>query len=300
MENKEIQLQTEIGINHSEVSYAEGIDVPIESSNIFLIEGFRKKERRNINENIIDSFQENLKDLKKGYPEKTILGILQFKKGITKTKEQITNAIKCTLFDGSDGVCIYETNPHQDFESLNQEVNEYLNMARDKQKYFVLEMDGEDLLEKINLLLHKNISNFVLIAGAYNDEDLWRQSIESILKKKGKSIVVFPKRMHPTTKKSYMEKAITYGANVVVHGALFGGSSEQEKKNLFLDSNDMIYKEIEMLPKTNMVFSNEALVNFLGQYGKIHDWEYRASRISSLMEGTIFCEANKRTIILEA
>lgn len=57
MENKEIQLQTEIGINHSEVSYAEGIDVPIESSNIFLIEGFRKKERRNINENIIDSFK---------------------------------------------------------------------------------------------------------------------------------------------------------------------------------------------------------------------------------------------------
>ena len=300
MTNQKIQLQTEIGMNHSEVSYAEGINMPVESSNLFLIEGFRRKDRKNLNENMIESIQEELRNLKTGYPDKTILGVLQFKKGITKTKEQITNAIKCTLFDESDGVCIYETNPNQEIESFSQEVDEYLDMVKERQKYFVLEMNGEDLLEKINLVLSKGTNKFVLIAGDYKNEDLWRQSIESISAKKGKVIVVFPKRMHPTTKEAYMKKVIVYGANIVVHGALFGGNSEKENPNLFLDSTDMIYKEKGMLPKTNTIFSNETIVNFLAQYEKISDWEYKASRIVSLIEGTIFCDANKRTIILEA
>lgn len=290
-------LETELAYNKQEVDISNNLGIAdIPSSHIFVIESCRKKERRNLTVDVAEMVQKDIAETMAKYSEKTILGLVQFKKGITKTHEQIENAMKCNLFNGSDGVCLYETNPQQMMTDLKIELPSFLKIADDFDKYFVIEMDGNEVLEKVNFILSLGIKNFILIAGNYKDEQLWQQVIKSVLSEKGKSIVLLPKRMHPITKKSYIDMMIEYGASIVVHGMAFGGGKSENV--LFLDSSDITYKVKSALPNTNLLFSDEALSNLADAYEGNRKKEYAISRVCSLKEGILFCKTNRRKIVI--
>ena len=149
-----LDLYTEVCFNSKELEIANSLGlVDLFGSYAFVIENCRKKERNNLNINFPNLVQEDIAEVKNKYPNKNVLGIIQFKKGITKTDEQIRNAINCGVFEGSDGVCFYETNPLQNLEGLEKDYSKFIDLAEDYKKYFVIEMDGEDVLKKINFLL---------------------------------------------------------------------------------------------------------------------------------------------------
>lgn len=295
----EIILQTELCHSKQEVDFTNNFGITeIKGSHIFVIEPCRKKERRQLTENVAEIVQNEATDLKTRYKDKIVLALVQFKKGITKTKEQVKMAMKCSLYDGSDGACLYETNPLQNLKKLTEEVSEFLEMTKKHEKYFVIEMDGEDVLEKVNFLLSKGIKNFILIAGDYKNQELWRRVIvSSILRENGEAMVLLPKRMHPVTKKSYIEMMVDFGATIVVHGMAFGGG--ENTGNKFLDSIDMFYKNKLDLPKTHSLIANTTFSDLADVYERNPQKEYELSRVCSLSEGRIFCDANRRTIIIE-
>jgi len=294
----EIILETELCFNKQEVDFANGLGITeIPSSHLFVIENCRKKERRNLNEDFVELVQEDIGKLKSKYPKKKVLGLVQFKKGMTKTNNQIEIAMKCSIFNGSDGACLYEKNPLQNFEELKTDLPNLLRITKNHERYFVIEMDGEDVLEKVNLVLQNKVKNFILIAGDYNNDTLWRQVIIStILANSGKAIVVLPARMNTRTGKSFIEKVETYGATIVVHGMPFGGGKPKEVK--YLDRTDMFYKGSSSLPITHSLKTDSEFRSLFSTYKGVKQSEYELSRICSLVEGRLFCEANRRTIVV--
>ena len=294
----EILLETELCYNKQEVDFANGLGITeIPSSHLFVIENCRKKERRNLTEDFVELVQGDIVGLKNQYPEKKVLGLVQFKKGMTKTDTQIEMAIKCSIFDGSDGACLYEKNPLQNVESLKADLPNLLKITKGHERNFVIEMDGEDVLEKVNLVLHNKVKNFILVAGDHNNETLWRQVIvSSILANNGKAIVLLPARMNTRTGKSFIEKVETYGATIVIHGMPFGGGKTTEAK--FLDKTDMFYKRASLLPVTHSLKTDSTFSDLFDTHQGIKQKQYELSRVCSLTEGRLFCEANRRTIVV--
>jgi hypothetical protein len=294
----EITLETEVCYNHQEDDLAEKIGISeVSGSHFFVIENCRRKERRNLNDELAERIQEEVAVKKSKYPNKIVLNIIQFKKGLTKTDEQIQSAIKCNLFEGSDGVCLYEHNPLADVKELSKKLPEMIDKSEGNEIYFVLEMDGEDVLEKVNLLLETGIRNFILIAGNYSDENLWRQVIvSSIIRENGKAIVLLPARMNTKSKKSFIEHATIYGATIVVHGLPFGGGSSETK---FLDKSDMIYKNKNSLPETHSIKTNPVFSSLADTFVANSRNEYEFSKVCSLTEAKLFCEANRRQITID-
>jgi hypothetical protein len=97
-----------------------------------------------------------------------------------------------------------------------------------------------------------------------------------------------------------MEQAIINGASIVCHGMLFGGGDKpDDRKILFLDCKDMFYKLKSQLPQSNILISENIFSDLADMYESNLDMEYNLSRICALREGSIFCDAHKRTIILE-
>jgi hypothetical protein len=294
----DIILETEVCYNNKEDDIAQELGISeVSGSHLFVIENCRKKERKNLTDELAETIQEEVAVKKSKYPEKIVLNIIQFKKGITKTDEQIESAIKCNLFEGSDGVCLYENNPLASVEELGNKLPALIEKSEGYEIYFVIEMDGEEVLEKITLLLETGIRNFILVAGSYSNDNLWRQVIvSSILREEGKAIVLLPARMNTKTKKSFINHAMNYGATIVVHGIPFGGGSSETK---FLDRTDMLYKIKDLLPethsiKTNIVFSDLANTFLTNSRG-----EREFSKICSLTEARLFCEANRRQITID-
>lgn len=295
----EITLETEVCYNNQEDNLAEKIGLSeVSGSHFFVIENCRKKERRNLNNDLSERIQEEVAIKKNKYPNKVVLNVIQFKKGLTKTEEQIESAIKCNLFDGSDGVCLYEQNPLAGVDELSRKLPELINKSDGNEIYFVIEIDGEEVLEKINLLLETGIRNFILIAGKYSDSNLWRQVIvSSILRENGKAIVLLPARMNTKSKKSFIEHATNYGATIVVHGLPFGGGGSETK---FLDKSDMIYKNKSALPETHSIKTDSFFRNLAETFVANSRKEYEFSKICSLAEAKLFCESNRRQITIDA
>jgi len=296
--NMELTLETEVCYNSQEDDFAEKLGIAqVNGSHLFVVENCRRKERKNLTDELAETIQGEVAVKKNKYPNKIVLNIIQFKKGLTKTDEQINSAIKCNLFEGSDGVCLYEHNPLAGVEELGNKLPFLIEKAEGYEMYFVIEIDGEEVLEKINLLLETGIRKFILIAGDYHNDNLWRQIIvSSILREGGKAIVLLPARMNTKTKKSFIEHAQNYGATIVFHGMPFGGG---ESKTSFLDKTDMLYKNKNLLPithsiKTNIVFSDLADTFKANSRG-----EYEFSKVCSLAEAELFCKSNRRKITIE-
>jgi hypothetical protein len=294
----EIELETEICYNNKEDDIAEGLGIlEISGSHLFVIENCRKKERKNLTNELAETIQGEVIIKKNKYPDKIVISVIQFKKGITKTDEQIESAIKCNLFEGSDGVCLYENNPLAGVGELENKLPELIDKAEGYEIYFVIEMDGEEVLDKINLLLETGIRNFILIAGNYSNDNLWRQVIvSSILREKGKAIVLLPARMNTKTKKSFITHATNYGATIVVHGIPFGGGESETK---FLDKIDMLYKNKNSLPETHSIRTNIIFSDLADTFIANSRREYEFSKICSLAEAKLFCEVNRRQIIID-
>lgn len=291
-------LETEVCHNSWEVGRSEFLGInEIPGSHIFVVENCRKKERRNLDERFVELMKDDIGKLKNKYPDKKILGVIQFKKGMPKTIEQIENAVKCGIFDNSDGACIYDKNPQQSLEEFKDDLPSLLKLTEGVERYCVLEMDGADVLEKVNLALENEIRNFILIAGDYNNETLWRQVIvSSILSNRGTATVLLPVRMNTTTGKSFIEKAQIYGATIVVHGMPFGGGKAGDVK--YLDQSDMIYKIASTLPTSHLLRTNSLFSDLFDTYEGVKIKEYELSRICSLYEARLFCEANRRQIVV--
>ena len=95
MVQQQIILDTELCFNKQEADFAIGLGITnILGSYAFVVENCRKKERKTLNNKFIELIQEDIADMKKRYTEKKVLNIIQFKKGIPKTREQIEIAIK--------------------------------------------------------------------------------------------------------------------------------------------------------------------------------------------------------------
>lgn len=294
----DITLETEVCYNSQEDDFAEKLGITqVNGSHLFVVENCRKKERKNLTDELAETIQEEVATKKSKYSDKIVLNVIQFKKGLTKTDEQINSAIKCNLFEGSDGVCLYEHNPLADVGELGNKLPSLIDKAEDYEIYFVIEMDGEEVLEKINLLLETGIRNFILIAGDYSNDNLWRQTIiSSILREGGKAIVLLPVRMNTKTKKSFIDHAQNYGATIVVHGMPFGGG---ESKTSFLDRTDMLYKNKNSLPTTHSIKTNIVFSDLADTFRANSRKEYEFSRVCSLAEAELFCKSNKRKVAIE-
>ena len=220
---KEIVLNTEICKNQDEVKFEEEFGTnEYTCSHIFVIENCRKKGRKILTTALIDIIQDEIASMKNKYSEATVIGFFQKKKNTLKSKETIKNQIACSVFDGSEGACIYETNIQQEPETFDLELHEFIEMTGNLDKYMVFEMESNKIREKLDFALKKGITNFILIAGKYSDKDLWFDLVDKVATVKGKTIIILPARMHVITKKSYMEQAINSGATIVCHGMIYG------------------------------------------------------------------------------
>ncbi len=304
-ENKtkqEVILETDIGINQKELAYSENLGMDISQSRIFVIEPLRKKDRQKLTESNLKVIQAEIKNIKKKYPTKKVTFLVQFKKNMKKTIEQIDLAMRCGMFDGSDGVCLYETSPEQNIKNFSEELSEFLKVIGDIEKNMVLEIESNVVREKLLIALKKGIKNFILISGAYNDLSLWAQLVMKIIREKGTAIVVLTKRIHPTTKKAYMDKAVSVGASIVVHGMEFGGGKKKKvkpKEILFFDGRDAVYKNKDKLPSNSIISTNKKIKELIEDKSIKRQKKYEISRVCALGDGKTFCRANIRKVIFE-
>jgi len=296
---KEITFETEICKNRDEDSFEDEFGIAsYDCSHLFAVEGCKKNSRKVLDEDAISEIKQEFIDFKNKYQDKVVIGIFQTKKGIVKSWEQVVNQTKCNMFDGSDGVCIYETSPQQSSMSFSSELNSMLDLTEEFSRYMVFEMESENLREKTEISLSAGIRNFVLIAGNYADNDLWIDLVDRIRAEEGKVAIVLPARMHRVTKKSYMEQAISSGANFVCHGVFSGGSSSsKERVHRFLDCIDMVYKEINLLPSENVLMSDSQFSGLISTE-RNDTKKYHLGRVSALREGSVYSESHKRTIVL--
>lgn len=290
--------ESKIGINDAEVAYAEEHELDFAADTILIIEACRKKERKVLTNLHIPEVQIEIKNMKAKYPNKRVIWIEQFKKSMKKTTGQIEVAIKCSTFNGSEVACLYESDPQQSLDSLILELPKMIELSNGYERFFVIEIESEQIREKVHTLIESGIKNFIFMSGAYNDSDLWYDILTKVRISGGEAIAVILKRMHSTTKKSYMERAIVNGATLVIHGALYGGGKKKENRvNLFLDSNDLVYKNVADLPKNSSIYS----INFNKKLIEVEnnlDSQYQISRLAALKEGQTFCDTHKLVVIV--
>jgi len=95
----------------------------------------------------------------------------------------------------------------------------------------------------------------------------------------------------------YIDMMVEYGATIVAHNMSFGGG--KNKGNRFLDRNGMIYRLKLELPATHILRTDNTFSNLANSYKGNIQREYELSRVCSIFEGKIFCDANRRTITIE-
>jgi len=289
MSNKELNCLDSFNINHS-------LETPV-----FFSEPIKTKGRIGLDEDVIKEVRDKVKLLKAKHPTKKIIQFFQFTKNGVKSLEEIELATRCNIFEGSDGVCLYETNPEQSPDDFSKQVDILLEVSGDAEKYFVLEMSSIDVGEKLDIILGKGIKNIILMSGEYQNKDLWIDLTMKIRKEQGTSIVVCRQRMHKTTKLSYMKYAIDVGSDFVVHGYLSGRENKNKTRiNLFLDYKDMTYKPKKDLSTNSFLLEDENVVTISNVLTENSEREYELSRVCAIVDGQSFCNSHKRTIILEA
>lgn len=297
MKDKQITLETIYAINNKEEKFFRDLGIEENSEYIFFIEPMLKKDRKGLPSGAIDGIRNEIAELKNENKNSKVLSLVQFNKGTLRSLEIVENAMKCSKFEGSDGICIYETNPKQSSDQFNQEMRKFIDFSKDFEKYLVLEIDGNEVREKLLFALNNGIKNIIFIAGAYGDIDLWIDVSEKIRKENAKSFMVFLKRMHPTTKKAYINQAIEVGIDVIVHGA-FQGRKPKKRVNYYYDRIDGYYKDKSFLPKTSIIFSDKELNELSKHFTNNTIEEYPLSRICCVREAKLFCKENRRKITL--
>jgi len=229
------------------------------------------------------------------------VGFFQTKKNTPKTIEIVKKQMSCGKFEGSDGVCIYETDIQQEPESFSKELLELIKFTEDFEKYMVFEIESIKIKEKLKSALDNGIRNFILIAGKYKENDLWIDFVDMVRAEEGKTIIILPVRMHRITKKAYLQQAIDSGTNIVCHGKFSGGGDgKKERVNLYLDYTDMTFKKKEDLPDTNTLKENDLFSNLMDIHESNLENEYHLSRLSALSEGSRYAVTHKRVVILDA
>lgn len=299
---EEITFETEVCKNKDEQDFEDDFGIEgYECSHFFVPENCRKESRKHLTDDVINEIKNDFVEAKASNSEKIVIGFFQTKKDTPKTMGVIKKRMSCGIFEGSDGVCMYETNIKQEPETFNVELPKLIKFAKDFEKYMVFEIESIKLREKLEIALNSGIRNFILIAGKYEDNDLWTDFVDRVRAEKGKVIIILSARMHRTTKKAYMQQAIDSGANIVCHGKFSGGGDEKKERiNLYLDNNDMTFKKKEDVPDTNTIIGNPLFSNLMDANESDKDKEYHISRLSALPEGSIYANTHKRTIILQA
>jgi len=293
MEERRYKESTKVVLNNLEMSYAEDLNSPDsfepKPEYIFFVEDFRRKARKKLNEAVIPEIKKEITFWINKHPSTKIIHIFQFKKGTIKTEKQMEIALECQNVDGSKGICFYEQNPKQKYQQLETQLNTFIEKIKGKDKYVVLEIEAEEVSEKVGIALSKGIKNFIFIGGAYDNSDLWiNKVINKIHKERGEVAILFPARMHTTTRESYFKKGIQFGADFVFHGKRGGG---EVKKILYLDEQDLIYKEIEEIDDEAL---KEKLKNLPTTYEK-----YKLSRIFAINKANLFAKTYAKSIVIE-
>jgi len=291
-------IETYHAINHKELEFYKQLGLDVDSDFIFFTEPLLKRDRKGLPEGAVDSIQDEVGEIKSENKDSKVLAFVQFPKGSKRELDNVERAMRCSMFDGSDGVLIYETYPKQTSEDFSEELEGFLEASGEAEKYLVLEIDAPYVKEKLAIGLNKGLRNIILIAGAYKDNDLWIDLLEKIRKENAKSFVVFLKRLNARTKEAYMTRAVTYGADVIVHGA-FMGRKPKKRVNYYFDKSDGFYKEKSALPQTSVLFTNKELKKLSEEFQNNTIEEYPLSRVCSVEEGRLFCAENKRKITLE-
>jgi hypothetical protein len=287
-------IETDHAINQVELKFLRDLGLDVDSEYIFHAEQLRKRDRQDLSDGAIESIQNDVAQIKSENKSSKVISLIQFPKGIKKTFERVEKAMRCSMFNGTDGICIYETYSKQSSIDFSEELDDLLRISGEGNKYLVLEMDGEDVRQKLASALKRGLKNFIFIAGAYKDNDLWIDLIEKIRKEKGKSFVVFLKRMHIITKKAYITQAVTIGANLVVHG-MFVGRKTKNRKNYYMDT-DGFYKEKSALSNNAVVNRDQNLKRISEGFAENSEEGYPISRVCSLKEGKLYCKAMRRKI----
>ncbi|MFH1840271.1 MAG: hypothetical protein ABH849_03920 [Nanoarchaeota archaeon] len=241
---------TKVVFNNLEEGFKDDFNVEYEkeSDYIFFVENCRKKERKNIDKDLIPLIKKDINFWKNKRPKTKVIHFLQFKKGLAKTKEQLDILTKGQVIENPDGICFYEEFPGQNKDKFDDQLNEFVEFKPEIEKYIVLEIESEDIVEKVVLALSKGSKKFILIGGDYKNLDLWTTLTSSIREVNGETIMLLPARMHNRNKESYIKKAIEFGIDYVVHGSPFGGGNkDKERVILFLDKKDLTYKKIEKI-----------------------------------------------------
>ena len=246
--NEKMNNKTRIMFNNLEAGFKDDFNIEYEKEPeyIFFIENCRRKERKNLDKDLIRTVKKDINFWKAKYTKSKIIHLFQFKKGLLKTKEQIKITMDCQAVENSDGICFYEESIAQDSNEFKKQILEFLKFKPEIVKYAVLEIEAEDLAEKLATALNNGLNNFILIGGDYENNDLWITITSSIREAGGKSIMLLPARMHKTTKESYIKKALLFRFDYVVHGMPYGGQGKKKDRTiLFLDKTDLIYRELK-------------------------------------------------------
>ncbi len=299
---QEVIFDTEVCKNKDEQDFEDDFGIEgYECSHFFVPENCRKESRKHLTDDTINEIKNDFVYAKASNSDKIVIGFFQTKKNTPKTIDVVKKQMSCGIFEGSDGVCIYETNIQQEPESFNEELFGLIEFTENFEKYMVFEIESIRIKEKLGIAINNGIRNFILIAGRYQDNDLWTDFVDIVRAEKGKVGIILPVRMHKTTKKAYMQQAIDSGANIVCHGKFSGGGDgKKERINLYLDNTDMTFKKKENLPNTNTIKSNNLFSNLIDTNENNIKKEYHISRLSALPEGSMYANTHKRTIILQA
>jgi len=171
---KKLIITTKIAMSNKELDCLEGFNINHSSEMpIFFSEPIKKRGRTGLSEDVIKEVRDKVKLLKAKYPTKKIIQFFQFTKNGIKSLEEIELATRCNIFEESDGVCFYETNPEQSPEEFSKKAGILLEVSGNAEKYFVLEMSSNEVREKLAIILEKGIKNIILMSGEYQDKELW-------------------------------------------------------------------------------------------------------------------------------
>ncbi len=296
----EYEVETKISMSSIELPHFENLSEEVDFEYIFCPEALVKKDRRDFSEESIELIQNDWVEIKNKYPNSKVIGVIQFPRKLkVRDIEKVERALRCCIYDGSNGVCLCESDLTQSEIGFSEEIEAFLEVVGDSEKFLVLDMETNEPRKKLEIALLKGILNIILVAGAYRDNGLWEDLIMNIRASEGKSFVMLPRNMNTWTKKSYIEIAQIFGADFVFQGFMYGGG-KGKKKNYFLDKSDMTFKEKSELPSTALVFSDEHFKNFERQFQVGSDEETSLSRVCSFKEAELYCRENRRTIIFEA
>jgi len=295
-EKQKFENKTEVVYNNQEAGFKEDFNIKYEKEPkyIFFVENCRKKERKNLDKDIVDGVKEEIKFWKNKYSSSKILHIFQFKKGLLKTKEQIEITKKCQDVENADGICFYEEFKDQEKLNFKNQLLDFLKFKPEIEKYIVLEIESEDIAEKIVFALSKGLKKFIFVGGEYNNNDLWITLTSAIKESQGETIMLLPARLHKTTKESYIKKALLFKVNYVVHGMPYGGPIKNKERIIrFLDKKDLIYKEIDEI-------QDKELREIIREKCSNKQEQYELSRVLAIDVANTFSKTYRTNEIIKA